>query len=277
MVATTSILGDIVSAITGDRARVEVLIPTGVDPHEHQPSPREAARLRDARLIVANGLGLEAALQPLVDAARREGTAVVELGATVDTLPLGAHGDRAGHEARDRGARDPHFWTDPRRMVVAVDTLAVHLEALEPGLAAGAAAYVDRLRAVDEAIASQLAAIPEASRLLVTNHEALSYFADRYGFRIVGVVIPGGSTGAEPAPAALDALASTIRSLDVSAVFTDASSSPKVAAVVASEAGPGIRLVTLNTESLGAKGAPPATYLALIEELGTKIAAALGG
>ncbi|MGI8793522.1 MAG: metal ABC transporter solute-binding protein, Zn/Mn family, partial [Acidimicrobiales bacterium] len=201
IVATNSIIGDVVGKVTEGRATVEVLVPVGTDPHEFMPSARAASRLREATLIVTSGLGLESRFRRLIDAARSNGVPVIEMGASVDSLPLdAAAGDGAD---RDEGARDPHFWTDPRRMIVAVNTLALHLDELGAGLGAGAATYVEELRAADAKVAEALADLPAERRQLVTNHETLGYFADRYDLTVIGVVIPGGSSGAEPAPAAL--------------------------------------------------------------------------
>ena len=221
VVVTTSILGDVVANVVGDAAEVEVLMPAGVDPHEFELSAAQAARLQEADAIVANGLGLEAGMADALAAAAEAGVPLYEVAPDVDPLPLAEEGDGGG--------LDPHVFTDPTRMAQGAENIAAALgedvPALDtPAVRDQAAAYADEVLAADADIADDLAAIPEGRRVLVTNHEVLSYFADRYDFEVVGTVIPGATTVAEPSSQALTDLADTIRRYDVPAIFADATS-----------------------------------------------------
>ena len=266
VVATTTVLGDLATAVAGDAASVEVLIPIGVDPHDYQPSARQIARLSDADLVVVNGLGLEEGLEDAVAGAAADGVAVLEVAALLDPLPFG----------EDEGL-DPHMWLDPVRMAQATGLVADALADLDPGagFAARGAEYADELLAADATIRDLLAPIPEDRRLLVTNHEAFGYFAARYGFTVVGVIVPGGSTLAEPSSAELAALVAVIRELGVPAIFAETTQPVALAEAVAAELGDTVMVVELYSESLGAPGTPAATMPGMLVENARRIAAAL--
>ncbi len=121
-----------------------------------------------------------------------------------------------------------------------------------------------------------LAGVPPERRLLVTNHEAMGYFAERYGFEILGVVIPGGSTLAEPGAAEVAELAAIIREAEVPAIFAETSYSTALADALASEAGTEVEVVELYTESLGEPGSGAETYTGMVTTNAERIAAALG-
>ena len=221
VVVTTSILGDVVGNVVGDRGRVEVLMPVGADPHSFQPSASQAAALREADLVVVNGLGLEEGLHDVIEAAEADGVTVVEAASFVEALPFG---EVAGHEGEGtavegeehaHGTLDPHIWTDPARMADVVTGLGEALASADPACAdrwrAAAEGYRQELLDLDEEIAAILEAVPAAQRKLVTNHLAFGYFADRYGFEVLGAIIPGGATFAAPSPADLAALVETLR------------------------------------------------------------------
>lgn len=267
VVASTSILGDIADRIVGGRAKVEVLIPAGVDPHAYQASAAQAALLRNAELVVINGLGLEEGLEDVVEGARGDGVAVLEVGPAVDPLVLGS------------GSFDPHVWLDPVRMAAAVTLIGEALADLDEDVAAewrdAAAAYRAEILAVHEEVAVMVAAIPPAHRLLVTEHDSLGYFADRYGFDVVGVIVPGGSTLAEPSAGDLADLVRTIVSTGVSAVFVDSTRPTDLADTVAAETGLDVAVVPLYTGSLGPPGSGAETYLSLLRTDAERITEAL--
>lgn len=267
IVVTTSVLGDVVENLVGDAARVEVVVPAGVDPHEFAPSARQAATLREADVVVANGGGLEARLDDTLEGAAADGATVFEAMDHVDD-PL-TEGDTV----------DPHFFTDPARMATVAEALAATLAAEVPGLddpgaEQRAAAYVDDLRALDAEVEATLAAVPPERRTLVTNHEVLGYFADRYGFAVVGAVIPATTTQAAASAGEIDALARTITETGVPAVFTDTSATGDLADALAEEVGD-IEVVALHTESLGERGSGADTYAGMIHSNATRIAGAL--
>lgn len=267
VVVTTSVLGDVVENLVGDAARVEVVVPAGVDPHEFAPSARQAATLREADVVVANGGGLEAGLDDTLEGAAADGATVFEAMDHVDD-PL-TEGDTV----------DPHFFTDPARMATVAEALAATLAAEVPGLddpgaEQRAAAYVDDLRALDAEVEATLAAVPPERRTLVTNHEVLGYFADRYGFAVVGAVIPATTTQAAASAGEIDALARTITETGVPAVFTDTSATGDLADALAEEVGD-VEVVALHTESLGEPGSGADTYAGMIRTNATRIAGAL--
>jgi zinc/manganese transport system substrate-binding protein len=268
VVATHSILGDLVANVVGDQATVEVLLPRGADPHDVEPSASQVADMTEADLIVANGLGLEHGLEDAIDAAADAGVTVLDLGEQVDPLPL-EHGDEL----------DPHWFTDPVRMASAADLVAAAVSAV-PGVDAGrvadaAAAYIEELGVLDEDVATTLSVIPADARRLVTNHEVLGYFAERYGLDVVGTVIPSGSTLAEPSAADLGDLVDRIESSGIPALFVEASAPAGLVDVVAGEVGDDVAVVELWSESLGDEGSPASTYLGLLRADAARIAEAL--
>lgn len=290
VVATTSILGDVVQSTLGDSVEVEVIIPSGTDPHAFEPSARDIAGLRDATLIVSNGLGLEVGLADALNEASADGVPVLEVAPSMDPLPLAAgvhahesdedeHDDEHGGEGD--AALDPHVWFDPARMASALPAIADAYLAADPGADAGAVraasdAYADELLDVDGEVETILAAVPESNRYLVTNHDTFGYLADRYGFEVVGVVIPGGDTLAESSAAALESLIDEIDSHGVRAIFTDNTVSGDVSRVLADETETDVEVVALFTDSLGESGGPADSYVALLRTDANRIAAALG-
>lgn len=294
VVVTTSILGDVVANVVGEAAEVEVLMPPGVDPHEFELSAAQAAQLQEADAIVANGLGFEAGMTDALEAAESAGVPLYEVAPDLDPLPYaeGAHdhahdeehteeGDTTHDEEHaEEGGLDPHVFTDPARMADGTENLAAALGDAVPALAtdevaAQASAYAEELRAVDAAVEEQLAAIPDDRRVLVTNHEVFAYFADRYGFEVVGTVIPGGTTLAEPSSQELSDLADTIRENDVPAIFADATSPTDLADALADEEGVDVEVVELYSESLGEPGSGAETYVAMVESNAAAITDAL--
>ncbi len=266
IVVTTAILGDVVGAMVGDRAEVEVVMPRGASPHDFAPSARQAVAMREADALVVNGWGFEAGLADTIDAARRSG---VDVFAAVSAVrPLAT------------GTRDPHFFTDPARMRRAARAIAAHLAAKVPTLRtdafrAAARAYDRRLVQAEAEAEHALAVVPPARRILVTDHEVFGYFAERFGFRVVGTVIPGLSTQSEPSVRGLTALAATIRARGVPAIFASTSSPSRLAERLADGVGVSVEIVSLFSESLGPVGSDGATYLAMVTTNARRIATAL--
>jgi zinc/manganese transport system substrate-binding protein len=271
VVTSTTVLGDLVAAVAGGDAEVEVLLPIGVDPHDFSPSAQQIARIAAADLVVLNGLGLEERLVDAITGAIGSDVTILEVAAAVDPLPWSTDGSG--------GSLDPHVWLDPVRMAEAAGLVATALAAIDPGgdyLDRGEA-YATTLFDTDHEIERILAVVPPERRLLVTNHEAFAYFAARYGFEVVGVVIPGGSTLAEPSSAELAALVRVIRDRAVPAIFAETTQPADLAAAIAAEAGTNVAVVELYSESLGELGSPAATLPGMLLENARRIAAALGG
>jgi zinc/manganese transport system substrate-binding protein len=288
IVVTTTILGDLVSQIVGDDADVEILMPPGADPHDYEPSAAQAARVREADLVVANGLGLEARLLDTLDAAEDDGVRVLQIAPQLDPLPFQAadrdHGDAsedASEEGHDHEGDDPHVWLDPDRMAEAAGLVADEI-ADATGLDRAtlderAATYAAAARRAGEDADDILDAVPTDQRVLVTNHDALGYFARRFGLELVGVAIPGGSTLAEPSAAEIARLAELVRSEGVRAVFSETIVPPRVLDALAREAGSDVAVVELYTDSLGEPGSPAATYAGMIVEDARRVADGLTG
>ncbi len=265
IVATTSIIGDIAAGVVGDEGTVEVLIPVGVDAHDFQPSARQAARVAEADLVVAGGLGLEHGLDDLLESAAADGIPVLELASSLDPLPLPG------------GGQDPHFWMDPIRVGRAAELMATRLsEIADGGWDDRARAYSAAMVEVDDEVAANLDVVPDDDRRMVTNHESFGYFADRYGFEIVGVIIPGGSTQAEPSSAEIAALVEVMRQEGVSAIFAETTQPTALADAVASELGGEVEVVELYTESLGEEGSGGETLAEMLVTNSIRIASALG-
>lgn len=276
VVATTSILGDVMSELALPTARVEVLMPRGADPHSFQLSAQQGAALRRADLVLVNGLGLEEGMSGALETAASEGVPVVEAASFVEPLPYGP----SGEEGDDHGSLDPHFWTDPARMAEVVSGVGEALAAADPACAgrwrAATEAYRRELLALDEEIRAILQEVPAERRRLVTNHHALGYFADRYGFTVVGAIVPGGSTLAEPSPADLAALVETLEREGVRAIFAETTRPADLADALAAELGGRVAVVELFTGSLGEPGSGAETYIAMQRTNAERIAAALG-
>ncbi|MEN8115198.1 MAG: metal ABC transporter substrate-binding protein, partial [Actinomycetota bacterium] len=202
IVVTTTPLGDMVRNVVGDAATVDVLMPVGASPHAFQPSAKQVALIQRADLVVANGLGLEEGLTDVLEAAEADGVNVWEVGPDIGPRDfVEASGvDEHDEDGHDGGRLDPHFWLDPIKVAEATRLLASQLSELAPETdwSKTAEAYVEELDAVHSESTEMLSSIPVDARKLVTNHRSFGYFSDRYGFEMIGTVIPGGSELANP-------------------------------------------------------------------------------
>jgi zinc/manganese transport system substrate-binding protein len=275
VVATTSVIGDIAAGVIGDQGRVEVLIPIGVDAHDFQPSAQQAQLIAGADLVVANGLGLEEGLRDVLESATRDGAEIIELAPLVDPLPFSETGE-IGEE--EHPSEDPHFWMDPIRVGDAAEALAEVLSVSHPqgDWQQRAQDYAAEMAATDQTILGLVESIPLEARLLVTNHEAFGYFAARYDFEVIGVVIPGGSTLAEPSSAEIAALVETMEREGVQVIFAETSQPSVLAETIASELGSDAQVIALFTESLGPQGSGAETLSGLLLTNAERIATALG-
>ena len=280
IVVSTNILGDVVTQLTAEDASVDVLIPVGVDPHDFQPSARQVAAISEADLVVVNGLGLEEGLDDVVESAESDGVAVLEIAPLVDPLPFEPHDEDEGNEGEEgHEGLDPHVWTDPIRMSTAVTAIADKLKEVAPEIdwTSRAGGYAADLAEADETIKEVLAAIPEENRKLVTSHDSLGYFADRYQLEVIGVVIPGGSTLADPSSEELAALVETMRREGVTAIFGETTRPSALAETLAAELGADVKIVELFTGSLGEAGSGADTLPSMLVTNAKRIAEALGG
>ncbi len=264
VVATTTIWADVVRNVACDGlADVQTIVPAGGDPHSFEPSLKDRETMGSAALIVANGLGLEESMADIVGAVESEGVPVVRVGESVDTIPAGAddHADESDDDGH--GTDDPHIWFDPTRVAATLPAIADALGAAgldRAALDACVSEFTEQLTTLDSDVAATVASIPVEQRLLVTNHDSLSYFADRYGFEILGSVIPSPSSLSATNPAELEALAGVIEQTGVPTIFAETQHSSTDTQALADRVGD-VEVVTLQTDTLGEPGSDTATYV----------------
>jgi len=274
IVVTTEVLGSIVRDLAADEADVTVLMTAGADPHSWQPSARDSQALFEADVIVANGLDLEEGLIDLLGQAETEGVPVFRATDHVAIrMPSSQdHEEEADDEDQvdqEHASGDPHFWLDPLAMRDVVLALGAAMAEAGIDVADRASRMAAELETLDDELATMLEVVPIERRQLVTGHEALGYFADRYGFRIVGTVIPGLSSSDEPSARDIAELIDSIRAAGATAVFTDVSTPASVAEAVAAEAG--VQIVQLKVEQLPESG----SYADLLRQVAASVAEAL--
>lgn len=278
VVATTTVLGDLVRNVVGENAEVEVLMPVGVNPHDFQASAQQVATVQRADLVVANGLGLEAGLHDVLEAATADGVRVWEVAPDIEPRPFVEVVDAEEEDDHEDGDLDPHFWLDPHRVALAAELLAARLAEAVPGVdwSARADVYAAELDSLDIKSMERLAVVAPGDRKLVTNHLSLGYFSDRYGFEMIGTVIPGGESLANPSSAELASLVDFIEREQVRAIFTETIEPDTLAQAVAAEAGYEVKVVELYTGSLGEPGSDGDTLIKMMETNVGRIAEALG-
>ena len=253
--ATTGILADITERVAGEDATVEQVIPEGSTPHDFQLSAEDRASIEDAALLVHNGAGLE------------QGVPVDEI-----DVPKFALADHAGPLL----AGDPHVWMDPSRVASALPALADALAAADPDHAAGyrerAAALAGELTALDRELARELEKVLAQDRELVTSHDALGYFAERYGFEVVATAFPASGVEAEASAAGIREVEDVVRRTGVPTVFAEHEDDPEVIELIAEDTG--VEIVDdLLVESPGSAG----TYVEMLRHDAGLIAEGLGG
>lgn len=271
VVATTTIWGDITGQVVecAGAGEVTTLIPVGSDPHDFSPSSQDVAAMVSADLVVANGLGLEEGLAQSLESATSDGATVLEIAAQVDPLPFGADG-----AAED----DPHVWHDVARAARAAGLIGGELTKVtgNPAYAECGTLLQGELMTVNDAVATTLGTVPEDSRILVTDHDALGYLAAAYGYTVAGTVVPGGSTLAEPSSAELAALSAVVREAGVPAIFANTANPQALVEALASEVGD-IAVVDLYVDSVGAPGSGADTYQGMVTTNAQRISDALAG
>lgn len=301
-IATTTIWADITSSVLCGLP-VAAIVPIGADPHTFEAPIAARADIAAAGFVVANGLDLEEGLIDLLDTVEAEGITVVHMTDHVAVIESDdgdddhAHEDHADdehaddehaddehaeegdHDGHDHAAGDPHIWLDPMRVAAGID--AIVDAAVDAGhdrdvITPCAEAYRADLVALDADIASLVDSVPASTRNLVTNHDALGYFADRYGFTVIGTVIPSTSTMAATNPADLADLAELIAESGVTTIFTDAESSDIDATALADRLD-GVQVVPLLTGSLTSGTEDGRDYVSLMRTNAQRIVAGSGG
>ncbi|XKH54634.1 metal ABC transporter substrate-binding protein [Citricoccus nitrophenolicus] len=279
-VATTTQLGNILDGITSCAgATSTTVMGPGDDPHDFSPSSRQIAEMTGVGLVVTNGLGLEAGMQTALDNAAADGAHLVAVAPEVDPLPFAEHDGHEGgsyeeqstedqaheghtHEGHAHEGEDPHFWMDVSRMSEAAELIGAELaEVTGDGQYADCGTQTaEELAAVDAEVRQILETIPEDRRTLVTDHAAYNYFAEAYGFDIAGVVIPGGSTDAEPSSGELAGLVAQMNQEGADALVTSAGSGNKLVGALSAETGGEVPVVELYEGGIGPEGSGAETY-----------------
>ncbi len=273
VLASTTFLADITQNVAGDRLTVDSLLPIGADPHAYQAAPSDVAKISESNLLILNGVEYEHFIEPLLENAGGE-RIIVEATAGLEPHPAEEHADEAesgaGHEHE---AGDPHMWLDPNLVITYVENIRDGLIDADPEGAetykTNADAYIAQLKDLDKWIVEQVDTIPAERRLLVTNHEAVGYFAERYGFEVVGAVIPSLSTDAGTSAKEMSALIEQIKASGAPAIFLGEVENADLANQIAEESG--VKVVdNLYLESL-TDGEPAATYIEMMRHNVTSI------
>ena len=261
VVVTYSVLGNIVEQLVGDAATVTTLIPDGQDPHEFEPSAKDIESLNNANIVVSNGLDFEEGLEETLNNVKTAEVNVFMAGDYITVREL-------SEEEHDHGAFDPHLWLSPAAMLEMLPELS---EAIGAAIGADLSVQLETLSAELTALDTQIQEIIGGVKCeLVSGHDEMGYFADRYGCEVIGAVIPSLSTTSESSAGELADLKAEIETHGVPAIFTGLGTSPAVAEQLASELG--VKAVTLSTHFLD--GA--ATYQEFMMRMTNQIAEALG-
>ncbi len=293
VVATTSIVADVVSNVGGEHIDVEILLPVGADPHSFDPTPQDIAKVADADIVFANGAGLEAFIDHLLESADAQGKIIeVSEGIVLLEQPNAEveEDDHAGGEEHseehedgeehddhaddhddehvedddhEHGVGDPHTWTDPNNVIIWVENIEAALSKVDSAnaesYATNAAAYKTELEEIDSWIREEIAQIPEENRKIVTDHRLIGYYVDEYGLEMAGAIIPGYSSLSEPSAQELAAIEDAIGDLGVSAIFVGNTVNSNLSERVAEDTG--VELVFFYTGSLSPADGDAPTYL----------------
>ncbi len=254
IIVTYSILGSVVKDLIGDQANVFVPMPNGQDPHEWEPSAKDIETIMKADLLVQNGLGLEGGMEKTLARAedQRVKTFIASDHILVRKVGQG-EGIPSGDPDQAVGASDPHLWMDPVTMKMVVEALSAQLKTdLGIDVSAREKDLGTRLDQLNGEIAAQVATLPEANRKLVTGHESMGYFAQRYSFKLVGAIIPSLTSQAEVSASDLAALKKLIQENQVKAIFTELGTPIAVSEAIGKETG--VKAVELTTHSLPPDG-----------------------
>jgi zinc/manganese transport system substrate-binding protein len=250
IVVTYSALGSIVKELVGDKAAVTVSIPNGLDPHEWEPSAKDIEAINKADVVIQNGLGLEGGMEKTLEVAKKGGAKVFIAADYIAVRRVGCgEGIPSGDPDQAIGAEDPHLWTDPVAIKEIVSALANRLKSdLGIDVDARALDLEARLNDLNKEISDIVAGLPQDNRKLVTGHESMGYFAQRYGFKLVGAIIPSLSSEAEVSAADLATLKNEIQENQVKAIFAELGTSSAVAKAISNETG--AKVIELTTHSL---------------------------
>jgi ABC-type Zn uptake system ZnuABC Zn-binding protein ZnuA len=285
VIATTSIIGDVVAQVGGDAIELTTLIGIGQDAHSFEPTAEDLTAVARADVIFINGWDLE---EGLVHDLEEIGEDVPIVAISANIAPLAPGEDELEHEEEgeeherehdeheageeehhEHSGADPHVWFSIHNVEQWVENVESVLSDLDPAnvdaYESNAASYRSELESLEEYAASQLAQIPEEKRLLVTNHDSLSYFARDYGFELIGTILPAASTLAEPSASDLAGLIDKMELHELCTIFTEKSISDNLAQTVASELGgcSVVKVLPIYTGSIGMPDSGADSYIGM--------------
>ena len=264
--ATTSIIGDVVAKVGGDVIELHTLMQPGQDPHSFKPGAGDLAAVSKGDVIFVNGWNLEEGLVNDLSTISSK-KPVIPVSANIEPLKLNISivGDQEG------GTADPHTWFSVSNVEQWVENISSALSDLDPENALSyeqnAQAYIVELQALDKAIRSQIETIPVAQRVLVTNHDSFGYFADAYGFKIAGTIMPSSSTLAEPSAGELANLVHIMEAEAICTIFTETSVNDELSKTVTQElyTCDQVKIIPLYTGSMGLPGSGADSYIGMME------------
>ena len=298
VVATFSILADLVANVGGDAVEVDALVPANADAHSFEPSPEQVASLTGAAIIFENGVGFESWLEGMVDAANPDAP-VADVSEGIELRSAAEHHDEEdGHEAdedhgdeeaghqendedgHDHGDFDPHIWQSVPNAIVIVDNIKTALISADPDNEAvyesNSASYIAELEELDSWIIEQVATLAEDRRKLVTSHDTFGYFADQYGFEVIGTPLGVSTETSEPSARDIAALIELIADAGVSAVFSENVQNDSLIEQIANDAG--VTLAPpLFTDALGDEESGASSYIGMMRFNTDTIVEALSG
>jgi ABC-type Zn uptake system ZnuABC Zn-binding protein ZnuA len=256
VLATTPFLADMTQNVAGDRLVVQSLIPQGVDPHIFEPTPQDVAKVSNSQVLIINGSGFEEFMDNLLRQAQREPFLIeASEGLVMRDLHDDDYHEHEGdnhayedeyYENDDHGHGhfhdgDPHFWLNPIYAIHYVEKIRDGLSEIDPEgseiYSENAASYIERLHSLDRWIMNETSQIPPDKRMLVTNHDSFGYFADRYGLKVIGTIIPSVHTGTSPSPQDMTRLIEQIRHTGAPAIFLETGANPNLAEQITRETG----------------------------------------
>lgn len=264
VVASFSILADMVANVGGDRVAVTALVGRDSDAHVYSPTPGDAKAILEARVVFVNGLGFEGWMNKLLAASGFTGTRVVVTDG-IKVIRASGHGHSHDHKGHHHGDTDPHAWQSPVQAQRYVENIARALAEADPENAQGyrdrAAKYIEQLKAIDAHARERFQAIAAERRRLITSHDSFGYLAAEYGLRIRSP--QGMSTESEVSAKDLARLSRQIRQERIQALFLENVAEPRVLEQLARESGARVG-ATLFSDALSAKVAAASTYLGLL-------------
>lgn len=265
VVATFSILGDLVREVGGDRVDVVTLAGPGDDAHVFTPSPSHARTLAGAAAVVSNGLGFEGWMSRLVRSSGYQGLQVVASQGVEALKPDHKHGHGHGHAHHHHGQHDPHAWQDPKNVMLYVSNIAKGLCQVDAQgcdlYQANARAYTERLRELDREVRTAWNGVEAGRRKVITSHDAFAYYGHAYGVRFLSP--QGVSTEAEASARGVARLIRQIKAESIRALFVENISDPRLIEQIARETGVRPSGV-LFSDSLSDAGGPAATYIDMV-------------